>query len=208
MVQAIGLICCRGAARKQVLDLRADPKVSREMAGYLLDDNAAVLRNQGIAPTPTNLYLAHFLGVNDAAKVLKAAPGTPVSDVVTPASIAANKSVLEGKTTDTVIDWSGRKMGGSQRGKGGLVDFIPEDKRMRCCIRHVKRSRAARSSSSARSKLQAEQVKAQSDSPRKRDLAGSVQPAAEDERAEHRQRPASDACRQGADDLGGRPGAW
>jgi hypothetical protein len=103
----------QGRSEQQVLDLRADPKVSREMAGYLLDDNSAVLRNQGITPTPTNLYLAHFLGASDAAKVIKAAPGTPISDIVSPASIAANKSVLEGKTTDTVIDWSGRKMGGS-----------------------------------------------------------------------------------------------
>lgn len=118
----------QGRDEASVLALRKDPKVAREMAGYLLDDNSAILRNQGIAPTPANLYLAHFLGPGDAAKVLKAAPGTPVSDIVSPASIAANKSILEGKTTDTVIDWSGRKMGGAQRGKGGLVDFVPEDK--------------------------------------------------------------------------------
>jgi hypothetical protein len=118
----------QGRDVQAVLALRKDPKIAREMAGYLLDDNSAILRNQGIAPTPANLYLAHFLGPGDAAKVLRAAPGTPVSDIVSPASIAANKSVLEGKTVDTVIDWSGRKMGGAQRGKGGLVDFIPEDK--------------------------------------------------------------------------------
>jgi hypothetical protein len=153
----------QGRSEKEVLDLRADPKISREMAGYLLDDNAAVLRNQGISPTPTNLYLAHFLGVNDAAKVLRAAPGTPVSDVVTPASIAANKSVLEGKTTDTVIDWSGRKMAGSQRGKGGLVDFIPEDKAYD--MLHTARQEVEGGSieQQRQIKLQAEQVKAQSE---------------------------------------------
>jgi hypothetical protein len=102
----------QGRDEETVLALRKDPKVAREMAGYLLDDNSAILRNQGITPTPSNLYLAHFLGPSDAAKVIKAAPGTPISDVVSPASIAANRSVLEGKTTDTVIGWSGQKMGG------------------------------------------------------------------------------------------------
>jgi hypothetical protein len=120
----------QGRSPEDVIALRADPKIAREMAGYLLDDNSAVLRSQGVAPTPSNLYLAHFLGAGDAAKVLKAAPGTPISDVVNPKSIEANRSVLQGKTTDTVIDWSGRKMGGQPRGKGGLVDFIPEDKRV------------------------------------------------------------------------------
>ncbi|MCK1479329.1 hypothetical protein IVB27_32465 [Bradyrhizobium sp. 197] len=153
----------QGRSEKEILDLRADPKVSREMAGYLLDDNAAVLRNQGISPTPTNLYLAHFLGVNDAAKVLRAPPGTPISDVVTPASIVANKSVLEGKTTDTVVDWSGRKMAGSQRGKGGLVDFIPEDKAYD--MLHTARQEVEGGSieQQRQIKLQAEQVKAQSE---------------------------------------------
>jgi hypothetical protein len=163
MVQSHRPDLLQGRSEKEILDLRADPKVAREMAGYLMDDNAAVLRNQGIAPTPTNLYLAHFLGVNDAAKVLRAAPGTPISDVVTPASIAANKSVLEGKTTDTVIDWSGRKMGGAQRGKGGLVDFIPEDKAYD--MLHTARQEVEGGSieQQRQIKLQAEQVKTQSD---------------------------------------------
>jgi hypothetical protein len=163
MVQAHRPDLLQGRSEQQVLDLRADPKVSREMAGYLLDDNAAVLRNQGIAPTPSNLYLAHFLGVNDAAKVIRAAPGTPISDVVTPASIAANKSVLEGKTTDTVLDWSSRKMGGAQRGKGGLVDFIPEDKAYDMLHTARQEVEGGTIEQQRQAKLQAEQVKAQSD---------------------------------------------
>jgi hypothetical protein len=154
----------QGRSVQDVLALRKDPKVAREMAGYLLDDNSAILRNQGIAPTPANLYLAHFLGPGDAAKVLRAAPGTPVSDIVSPASIAANKSVLEGKTTDTVIDWSSRKMGSAQRGKGGLVDFIPEDKAYDMLHTARQEVEGGTIEQQRQIKLQAEQVKAQSDS--------------------------------------------
>lgn len=119
-----------GKSSAEVLALRADPKLSREMAGYLMDDNAKTLRDNGVVPTPANLYLAHFLGAETAANVLKAPPGTPVADVVDGKAISANRSVLAGKTTDTVADWAAQKMGGATRGTGSLVDFIPEDKRV------------------------------------------------------------------------------
>lgn len=120
----------KGKSEAEVLALRADPKLSREMAGYLLDDNAKTLRENGVVPAAANLYLAHFLGADTAAAVLKAPQGTPVADVVDGKSISANRSILAGKTTDTVIDWASQKMGGAARGTGSLVDFIPEDKRV------------------------------------------------------------------------------
>jgi len=153
----------QGRDTKDVLALRADPKLSREMAGYLLDDNSAVLRSQGIAATPSNLYLAHFLGVGDAAKVLKAAPGTPISDVVDPKSIAANKSVLEGKTVDTVAQWASSKMGGSPTGKGGLIDFIPEDKRVEMLHAANEQVAANGIDGQRRSQIEVQQAKDKSD---------------------------------------------
>lgn len=119
----------QGRDQKTLLELRNDPKLAREMAGYLTDDNAAVLQSRGLSPTPANLYLAHFLGADGAAKVLAAPAGTPVSEVVSAEAIAANRSILAGKTTDSVAAWSARKMG-DNGGKSGPVDFIPEDQRM------------------------------------------------------------------------------
>jgi hypothetical protein len=153
-----------GRTTKAVLDLRADPKLSREMAGYLTDDNAAVLRNQGIAPTPSNLYLAHFLGVGDAARVLSAKPGTPVSDIVSPEAVAANKSVLQGKTVDTVAAWASQKMGGSPKGKGDLIDFIPEDKRVEMLHTATETVAANGIDGARRTQLQTQQIKDASDS--------------------------------------------
>jgi hypothetical protein len=152
-----------GRSPQAVLDLRADPKLSREMAGYLTDDNAAVLRNQGIAPTPSNLYLAHFLGVDAAAKVLSAKSGTPVSDIVSPEAIAANKSVLQGKTVDTVAAWASQKMGGSPKGKGDLIDFIPEDKRVEMLHAATETVAANGIDGARRTQLQNQQIKDASD---------------------------------------------
>lgn len=154
----------QGRDTKTVLDLRADPKLSREMAGYLTDDNAAVLRSQGIAATGSNLYLAHFLGVGDAVKVIQAPPGTPVADVVSPDSIAANKSVLAGKTTDTVAAWSASKMGGPPKTKGDLLDFIPEDQRVSMLHTATENVAANGIDGARRTKLQEQQIKDTSDS--------------------------------------------
>lgn len=118
----------QGRTEEQVLGLRADEKLSRELVGYLVDDNEKALRAQGLLPTPGNLYLAHFLGAGGAAKVLKAEPGTPVADLVDPNAIAANRSILYGKTAESVVAWANNKMGGAVRGTGGLIDYIPADK--------------------------------------------------------------------------------
>lgn len=119
----------QGRSREELLALRADPKLSREMAGYLLDQNAATLKAGGVEATPGNLYLAHFLGAQSAVKALKSDPGTPAVDIVGQKAVDANQSVLQGKTIGTVVAWADRKMGGAKPGSGELLDFIPEDRR-------------------------------------------------------------------------------
>jgi len=75
-------------------------------------DNIASLTSAGIQPTPGNTYLAHFLGAGGARSVLGADPSTPVSSLLSPEAIAANKSVLEGKTAGEVAAWAANKFGG------------------------------------------------------------------------------------------------
>lgn len=75
-------------------------------------DNIALLASAGIQPTPGNTYLAHFLGAGGARSVLGADPSTPVSSLLSADAIAANKSVLEGKTAGEVAAWAASKFGG------------------------------------------------------------------------------------------------
>lgn len=111
---------------RSIQALRADPALSREMAGRLMDENAAALTKAGIQPTPGNLYLAHFLGPGEAANVIKADPGAPVAGLVSPQAVASNRSVLEGRTAGSVAAWANRKMGGGSQEAAGLTGFIPE----------------------------------------------------------------------------------
>lgn len=58
--------------RKEILDLRKDPRLSALMAGEYAKDNAQVLEAKlGRKATDQDLYLAHFLGAGGAVKMIK-----------------------------------------------------------------------------------------------------------------------------------------
>lgn len=118
-----------GKSDAALLDLRGSPELSREMAGHLYDENAATFAKAGVDPTPGNMYLAHFAGSQGAIDLLKAPPGTPAIDVLGEKAVNANRSVLAGKTAQDVVAWADGKMGGTVRGQGNPIDYIPEDKR-------------------------------------------------------------------------------
>jgi len=99
-------------------------------------DNIASLASAGIQPTPGNTYLAHFLGAGGARSGLGADPNTPVASLLDPRAIAANKSVLEGKTAGEVAAWAANKFGnqpglaasmtaGNARLGGAPAGFVP-----------------------------------------------------------------------------------
>lgn len=100
-----------GRTEEEVLELRRNPQISRNMIAALANDNASTLSENGLPTSPGNLYLAHFLGRNGAVNLLTSTPDTPVEDVLGNAQIRANKSVLEGKTVEEVMQWAERKFG-------------------------------------------------------------------------------------------------
>ena len=56
----------------EVLDLRRDPNVAREITARFTERNANVLKRRGLPVTPGTLYLAHFAGAAGAVAVLSA----------------------------------------------------------------------------------------------------------------------------------------
>ena len=99
-----------GKTAQQVLALKTDPALSREMTARYTQENTQFLQNQGIPTTDANVYLAHFLGPRGAAQVLKADPSTPLSSILGQDAMNAN-SFLQGKTVADLRAWSGKKMG-------------------------------------------------------------------------------------------------
>lgn len=107
-----------GLSKAEILAARTDPEKSLEVFQAFTADNAEYLGNRGLPANDANLYLAHFLGAGDAVRVLKADPSTPLSEIVGADKIAANKSIMAGKTAGDLAAWSASKMAGTpQKGK-------------------------------------------------------------------------------------------
>lgn len=101
-----------GKSTRQILDLRKDPQLAREMTGHYAVENADALKKAGLPITDTTLYLSHFLGPADTKRLLNAKIGTPVTQVVSAASIKANPKVLgAGKKAEDILHWAQRAMG-------------------------------------------------------------------------------------------------
>ncbi len=97
-------------SRQQLLNLRTDPALSREMVRNLARENEAFLRARGHTITPGRLYLAHFLGPAGAHTSLSAAGNLAVIDVMGASVVNANP-FLRSKTNADMWAWADRKMG-------------------------------------------------------------------------------------------------
>ncbi|HWA22525.1 MAG TPA: transglycosylase SLT domain-containing protein [Caulobacterales bacterium] len=85
------------AGRKKLLDLRYDPELAAQMAGELTRENGATLEAKlGRAAQPGELYAAHVLGVEGAAKLIQAPPEAHAADLF-PKAAAANRGLFYSK---------------------------------------------------------------------------------------------------------------
>jgi hypothetical protein len=60
----------QGRSDKEILELRRDPELAREIVARLVEQNAAILKKRALPVTPGTLYLAHFTGPAGAVAVL------------------------------------------------------------------------------------------------------------------------------------------
>ena len=104
----------KSQSRAEILALRTDPTLSREMVHNLARENESRLKARGHGITAGRLYLAHFLGPEGANIVLSASPEAALIDLLGAAVIKANP-FLTGKDAAYVINWAERKMSGRGR---------------------------------------------------------------------------------------------
>jgi hypothetical protein len=85
------------AARERLMERRDDALLSAEMAAELgLDNRTRLERILGRSATPSETYIAHFLGVSQAAQIIAAARATPTlsGSRLLPAAAASNPGVF------------------------------------------------------------------------------------------------------------------
>lgn len=107
-----------GKSREEVLALRADPQLSKDMTAAYANENTGVLNKAGLPVTPGTTYLAHFAGPQGAVNVLKADPTASVESVLGANVIKANP-FLRGMTIADMRGWADRKMGGGTQSYAG-----------------------------------------------------------------------------------------
>lgn len=91
----------------QVLALRTDPQIAVEILARFTEDNQRIV---GMNCTGGDLYLAHFLGAGTAQKVCASPPNLDVGKIVGSAAVAANRSILQGRTCAQVRAWAAKRM--------------------------------------------------------------------------------------------------
>lgn len=115
-------------SRAELLAMRTDPALSREMVEHLAAEGAAFLRARGHTITAGRLYLAHFLGMEGAHTALAADPETDLKTLFGAGVINANP-FLRGHDAGYVVQWAENKMSGASgrvaviREPEGLDDF-------------------------------------------------------------------------------------
>jgi len=103
-----------GKNEQEILDLRLDPAISREIGLKFTEGNIKGMQSAGIKVTRGKVYLAHFLGLGGAKRLLTANPNARVDTVMSRAAMKNNRSLLvkNGKaiTVQQFIDWAEKKM--------------------------------------------------------------------------------------------------
>ncbi|PXA98392.1 hypothetical protein DMC47_08875 [Nostoc sp. 3335mG] len=105
----------RSLTEAEILELRNDPTISRDMVTELAREGEAYLKARGLEASPGRLYLAHFLGMEGAYRVLTAGSDMPLVDLLGPQVIEANP-FLVGQTVRYVVNWADAKMAGVRPG--------------------------------------------------------------------------------------------
>jgi hypothetical protein len=109
----------RGLSEGEILELRHDARVAREITSRFTERNANILRKRGLPVTPGTLYLAHFAGAAGAVAILSALEEADAAAIMASADatgrtkreklIKANP-FLERFTVADLKSWADRKM--------------------------------------------------------------------------------------------------
>jgi tape measure domain-containing protein len=112
-----------------ILALRSNADRSRTLIDAYARENAQILQKAGVSVDEVALQLAHFLGPQGAANVLKAAPGTLAASVLSKDAVRANPTILgNGATVDDVVAYGQKRAGMSTAGTKRIDDRADFDK--------------------------------------------------------------------------------
>jgi hypothetical protein len=109
----------QGRSDKEVLELRRDAGLAREITARTIEQNAAMLGKRGLPITPGSLYLVHFAGPAGAVALLTAAENADAAALMAAADVTGRTTrdklvtanpFLKVLTVGDLKVWADRKM--------------------------------------------------------------------------------------------------
>lgn len=109
-----------GHSEKDILELRRDPRLTREITTRFVERNAAMLSKRGLPVTAGALYLAHFAGAAGAMAILSFPGNADAATLIANADatgrmtrekIVGANTFLRNFTVADLKSWADRKMG-------------------------------------------------------------------------------------------------
>ena len=119
MIRAYRPELTRGRSQDEILELRRDADLSREITARFAERNAAILKRRGLPVTAGTVYLAHFAGGAGAVAILSAPEDADAALVMASADatgrtrrekIVKANPFLEHFTVADLKNWADRKM--------------------------------------------------------------------------------------------------
>ena len=112
----------QGRSDKEILELRRDDKLTREIATRLVEQYAAILGKRGLPVTPGTLYLAYFAGPAGAVAMLYGAENADAATLMASADLTGRTTreklvsanpCLKVLTVSDLKKWADNKMHGT-----------------------------------------------------------------------------------------------
>jgi hypothetical protein len=109
----------QGRSEKEVLELRQDAELSREMVTRLVEQYAAMLSKRGLPVTPGSLYLTYFAGPAGAVALLSGAENADAASLMASADVTGRTTreklvsanpFLKVLTVGDLKNWADHKM--------------------------------------------------------------------------------------------------
>lgn len=111
----------QGRSDKEILELRRDAELSREIATRLVEQYAAILRKRDLPVTPGSLYLVYFAGPAGAVALLSGADNADAAALMASADVTGRTTreklvsanpFLKLLTVGDLKNWADRRMRG------------------------------------------------------------------------------------------------
>jgi hypothetical protein len=112
----------QGRSDKEILELRRDDKLAREVATRLVEQYATILNKRGLPITPGSLYLAYFAGPAGAVALLSGAENADAASLMASADVTGRTTreklvsanpFLKVLTVSDLKKWADSKMRGT-----------------------------------------------------------------------------------------------